>query len=197
MQSRCLPGRPRSRGGSRRGIFRQPEMVVGTWRAARAEQDDITEEEARETLQQLDPVWDELFPAEQARPRSCWSSGSMCEPLLGDQAPAKRAQRAGEGSGWQQEGGGVNTTATVSADGETIIVHIPIAFRRRGGRKMIVTPDGAPWAPRPRVDNALVKALARGFRWQRMLDDGICATIEELAKREKGSTEATCVRFCG
>jgi hypothetical protein len=50
-----------------RGILRQPEIVVGTWRAARAEQDDITEEEAREALTQLDPLWDELFPAEQAR----------------------------------------------------------------------------------------------------------------------------------
>ncbi len=50
-----------------RGIFRQPEIVVGTWRAARAEHDDITEDEARKALTQLDPLWDELFPAEQAR----------------------------------------------------------------------------------------------------------------------------------
>jgi DNA invertase Pin-like site-specific DNA recombinase len=50
-----------------RGVFRQPEIIVGTWRAARAEQDDITEDEVREALLQLDPMWDELFPAEQAR----------------------------------------------------------------------------------------------------------------------------------
>jgi site-specific DNA recombinase len=50
-----------------RGIFRQPEIIVGTWRAARTEQDDVTEDEAREALLQLDPLWDELFPAEQAR----------------------------------------------------------------------------------------------------------------------------------
>ena len=50
-----------------RGVFRQPEIIVGTWRAARAEQDDITEAEVREALLQLDPLWDELFPAEQAR----------------------------------------------------------------------------------------------------------------------------------
>jgi len=50
-----------------RGIFRQPEIIVGTWRAARADQDDITEEEARDALVELDPLWDELFPAEQAR----------------------------------------------------------------------------------------------------------------------------------
>ena len=50
---------------------------------------------------------------------------------------------------------------------------------------MVVTPDGAPWASRPGVDNAIVKALARAFRWQRMLDEGVCGTIEELAQREK------------
>jgi site-specific DNA recombinase len=50
-----------------RGIFRQPQIIVGTWRAARAEQEDITEDEAREALLQLNPLWDELFPAEQAR----------------------------------------------------------------------------------------------------------------------------------
>ena len=50
-----------------RGVFRQPEIIVGTWRAARSEQGDITEDEAREALLQLDPLWDELFPAEQAR----------------------------------------------------------------------------------------------------------------------------------
>ena len=71
------------------------------------------------------------------------------------------------------------TRATVSADGETITVHIPLTFRKRGGRKLVVTPDGAAWAPRPRVDNAMVKALARAFRWRRMLDTGVHATLED------------------
>ena len=75
--------------------------------------------------------------------------------------------------------------ATVSADGETITVHIPLTFRKRGGRKLVVTPDGAAWAPRPRVDNAMVKALARAFRWRKMLDEGVHATLEDLA-RAKG-----------
>jgi site-specific DNA recombinase len=50
-----------------RAVFRQPEVVVGTWRAARGEDDGIAEAEVREALLQLDPLWDELFPAEQAR----------------------------------------------------------------------------------------------------------------------------------
>ena len=49
----------------------------------------------------------------------------------------------------------------------------------------MVTPDGAEWAPRPRVDNAMVKALARAFRWRKMLDTGVHTTLEDLA-RAKG-----------
>ena len=41
------------------------------------------------------------------------------------------------------------------------------------------------WAPRPRVDNAMVKALARAFQWRKMLDTGVYATLEDLA-RAKG-----------
>jgi hypothetical protein len=74
------------------------------------------------------------------------------------------------------------TRATVSADGETITVHIPITFKKRGGRKLVVAPDGAEWAPRPRVDNAMVKALARAFRRRKMLDSGAYGMLEDLAR---------------
>ncbi len=50
-----------------RAVFRQPEIVAGTWKAAKVMDGEITEADAREALQQLDPLWDELFPAEQAR----------------------------------------------------------------------------------------------------------------------------------
>ena len=49
----------------------------------------------------------------------------------------------------------------------------------------MVTPDGAEWAPRPRVDNAMVKALARAFRWRKMLDTGVYGTIEDLATAKR------------
>ena len=71
------------------------------------------------------------------------------------------------------------------SEAASITVRVPLAIRRRPGRKTVVTPDGAAWAPRPLVNNAMVKALARAFRWQRMLDDGVCGTIEELARRER------------
>jgi hypothetical protein len=50
-----------------RGLLRQPEVVLGAWRAARASAPDMTEDEAWLALERLDPLWDELFPAEQAR----------------------------------------------------------------------------------------------------------------------------------
>jgi hypothetical protein len=48
-------------------LLRQPEIIVGTWLAARKDVPDLTEHEVREALMQLDPIWDQLFPAEQAR----------------------------------------------------------------------------------------------------------------------------------
>lgn len=71
---------------------------------------------------------------------------------------------------------------------ETLTVFVPMTFRRRGGRKLIVAPDGAAMpatAPRFTVDNVLVKALARAFRWQKMLDNGTYNTIKEIAAKEK------------
>ncbi len=50
-----------------RAVFRQPEVIVGTWRAAREHDPEVSEDEVRAALQAIDPVWDELFPAEQAR----------------------------------------------------------------------------------------------------------------------------------
>ena len=50
-----------------RTVFRQPEVVAGTWRAVRREETGMSEADVRDALMQLDPLWDELFPAEQAR----------------------------------------------------------------------------------------------------------------------------------
>jgi hypothetical protein len=50
-----------------RVLLRSPEIIVATWRAARKEIEGLTEMEVRDALERLDPLWDELFPAEQAR----------------------------------------------------------------------------------------------------------------------------------
>jgi hypothetical protein len=50
-----------------RAVLQAPEVVVATWKAARLEQDEVSEGEVREALTTLDPLWAQLFPAEQAR----------------------------------------------------------------------------------------------------------------------------------
>ncbi len=50
-----------------RALLRQPEVVVGTWRAAQGEAPDLAEDAVRDALARFDPVWAELFPAEQER----------------------------------------------------------------------------------------------------------------------------------
>jgi hypothetical protein len=71
-------------------------------------------------------------------------------------------------------------------DGSTLVVRIPMRFQRRGGRKRIVAPDGSELAPasKPQPDSTLVKALARAWRWQRTLDDGIYTSVSEIGDAE-------------
>ncbi|PWR02334.1 hypothetical protein DKT77_12350 [Meridianimarinicoccus roseus] len=65
---------------------------------------------------------------------------------------------------------------------DTVTVHVPFRIAKRGGRKEMQMPEGAT-QPR-RADNTLVKALARAFRWKRMLESGEFASISELAEQE-------------
>lgn len=67
------------------------------------------------------------------------------------------------------------------------ITDIPMSFRPRGGRTVIVLPDGSRGVVRREatIDNTMIKVIARGFRWQRLLYDGTYATIEDLAAAEK------------
>ena len=65
---------------------------------------------------------------------------------------------------------------------DTITVHVPFRIVKRGGRKEMQMPDGV--RPQRNMDNTLVKALGRAFRWKRMLESGEFATMHELAERE-------------
>ena len=77
-------------------------------------------------------------------------------------------------------------TVSLSTDGRTIIVTMPMRLRRRPGRKTILAPDGGNgWAPRRRIDNTLVRALARAHRWTRLMESGKYASMTELAAAEK------------
>lgn len=65
---------------------------------------------------------------------------------------------------------------------DTMTIHVPFRVVKRGGRKEMQLPEGAAQARKP--DNTLIKALARAFRWKRMLQTGEFATIAELAGHE-------------
>ena len=75
-----------------------------------------------------------------------------------------------------------------NGDGRSMTVRVPISIRKRGGRKLVLAPDGAEVTAAPstrHVDNAMVKAIARAFRWRDMLESSEYATIREIANAEK------------
>ena len=75
---------------------------------------------------------------------------------------------------------------SVSKDGRTATVSIPVTFLQRSGRKQILSPPGAtPWSSAPRVDTALVKAIVRAHRWRDLLETGEYSSAAEVAKAEK------------
>ena len=58
---------------------------------------------------------------------------------------------------------------------------------RQRGRKRILAPDGSELMPptKPQPDGVLVKALARAWRWQKLLDRGVYRLVTEIAEAEK------------
>ena len=79
------------------------------------------------------------------------------------------------------------TDVHLSPDGRTLTIQVPMTFKTRGGRKLVISPNGVPsWAkPRTRIDNTMVKALARAFRWRKLLETGVYGTVGEIAAAEK------------
>lgn len=84
----------------------------------------------------------------------------------------------------------------------TVTVHVPMAFAVRGGRKQIISESGqatdiaavmtAPSRAPHRTENALLKAVARAHRWQRMIENGEYASITELARTQKINESYAC-----
>ena len=75
-----------------------------------------------------------------------------------------------------------------TAESHAITVRVPISIRNRGGRKLVLAPDGTNVTMvtvRRHIDNAMVKAIARAFRWREMLENGDYPTIREIAAAEK------------
>ena len=68
---------------------------------------------------------------------------------------------------------------------ETLTIRIPIRLQRRGGRKLIMAPEGSPEpTPKPRRDDTLIKALIRAHCWRRKIESGQAKSITDLAEQE-------------
>jgi hypothetical protein len=80
---------------------------------------------------------------------------------------------------------------TASPSPSTLTVHVPMTFAMHGGRKTIIS-DLLRAPSQPRVDNALLKALARAHRWRRLIESGEYASISELAKAEGVNDSYAC-----
>jgi hypothetical protein len=78
---------------------------------------------------------------------------------------------------------------------DTLTIRIPIRLQRRGGRKLIMMPEGATApARKPSRDETLVKALVRAHRWRRRIENGQAKSITDLAEHE-GVTDAYVCRL--
>ena len=146
----------------------------------------------REALQRLDPLWDELFPAEQARIVQLLVERVDVSPDGVDirlRTEGLSNLTAELDAVRPEPKGSVMAKPKIKSDGRTITVRVPISIRKRGGRKVVLAPDGTVHDPRKllcqQVDNAMVKAIARAFRWREMLENGTHATIKEIANDEE------------
>ena len=71
---------------------------------------------------------------------------------------------------------------TRQTQAQTVTVHVPMKFTSRGGRKTIISEIGPASPPSPKTEDALLKALAKAFRWRGQIESGEYASITELAK---------------
>ena len=75
----------------------------------------------------------------------------------------------------------------LSPDGKFLTIHIPMRFRKRGGRKLLIAASDSPgWVPpKPKKEDNLIRALAKAHHWRMLLDTGQVSSMDEIAKMEK------------
>jgi hypothetical protein len=87
----------------------------------------------------------------------------------------------------------MTSTAKLSKANQSLIIRVPLAPKRRGGRKFVVGPGGIAWTGRRVVvDNTIVKALGRAYRWKAMLESGDYGSVTELSRSEEINLSYLC-----
>jgi hypothetical protein len=84
-------------------------------------------------------------------------------------------------------------TVRAGLEVDTLTIRIPMRLQRRGGRKLIMTPQGvAAPARKPRRDATLIQALVRAHRWRRRIESGQAKSITDLAEQEGVTVAYVC-----
>ena len=163
-----------------RAVFRQPEIVVGTCKArAGAGWGDHRGRRAcgaaaaRSTVGRTVPDRARAHRGAAGRAGRDRHRRPKCLPAH------EWAGRAGARNDYRHRRSRMNRDKIIP---ETVTIHVPFRIVQRGGRKEMVLPAGV--SQQRKNDNTLVKALARAFRWKRMLELGEATTIAELAERD-------------
>ena len=79
-----------------------------------------------------------------------------------------------------------------SAKADTITVHIPMQLKRRGGRTLIIAPEGSSPAAKPDQDETIIRALVKAHRWRRRIEGGKAKSIADLAAQENVTNAYVC-----
>ena len=167
-----------------RNVLRDPEITA---RISRMAESPLSVDDIRDALQNVDALWNELFPGEQAR---------IVELLVESVAVEEKGivltfRANGLRSLALESRGAVQTEAATSLGADPITIRIPMKLKRRGGRKEIIVPEGN--APGVKVaappQEPFVLAIAQAHRWQEMIDSGQYETARDLAKHLRVSRE--------
>jgi len=75
------------------------------------------------------------------------------------------------------------TASDIVAEGEQLVVSVPLAMKRRGGRKQVIVPGGAESGTpaQPRTNASLALTIARAHRWRELLEQGRYGSVRKLA----------------
>lgn len=149
-----------------------------------------------DVLQCIDPIWDVLYPEEQRRVLELLVERitvvqdrvdvrlrcNGIEQIVAELRPAAKGEMSSAAQASQdllQKYPGLTTFQ----EDHAVVVRIPVNFRRRNGRQMVLTCGGEerPAKPDRQVNSALVSAVAKAYRWQEQLESGQYASLEELA----------------
>jgi hypothetical protein len=141
--------------------------------------DGSAETDVRQALQKLDPLWDELFPAEKERIVKLL----VQEVVVSPDGLLIRLRLNGLNSLVGELQGHSDDAVQPPQDGQTIDLRVPTKFKVRGGRKEVILPPEANGTPDVGPHSPLVVALARAHRWQRMIDSGDVTGAEAIPEQ--------------